>query len=107
MDLAPQNRARAYLACLVIIASVAPAPLHAEEHPTPIAASHVDSSRSDSTPSPFGPTESPPAEPTSSGISGNLAAVNIVAGSGLLGRTLGFEPDSGVRIGGVWVGNAN
>ena len=30
MDLAPRNRARAYLACLVIIASVAPAPLHAE-----------------------------------------------------------------------------
>ena len=46
-------------------------------------------------------------DPTLSGISGNIAAVNIVTGSGLLGRALGFDADSGVRIGGVWVSNAN
>jgi porin len=107
MGLAPQNRARAYLACVVIIASVAPASLYAEEHPSPIAADHAGSQRSDAAPSAFDPTEPVPAEPTPSGISGNLAAVNIVAGSGLLGRALGFGPESGVRIGGVWVGNAN
>jgi len=41
------------------------------------------------------------------GISGNLAAVNIVAGTGQLGSALGLDPDSGIRVGGVWVGNAN
>jgi porin len=107
MDLVSQNRARACLACVVIIASLVPASLHAEEHPSPIAAAYADPQRSEPAASTFGPTEPPPAEPASSGISGNLAAVNIVAGSGLLGRTLGFDPESGVRIGGVWVGNAN
>jgi len=47
------------------------------------------------------------AEIAPSGISGNLAAVNIVTGTGLLGRMLGIDPDSGVRIGGAWVANAN
>jgi porin len=52
---------------------------------------------------------SAPADPTPSPstISGNLAAVNIVAGTGKLGSALGLDPDSGVRVGGVWVGNAN
>ena len=53
------------------------------------------------------PGPSASVDPTPSGISGNIAAVNIVTGSGLLGRALGFDADSGVRIGGVWVGNAN
>src|ERR1700732_3932095 len=49
------------------------------------------------------PTEAPS---TASGISGNIAGVHIVPGPGQLGEALGFSPDSGVRIGGVWVGNA-
>src|SRR5258708_26981919 len=53
------------------------------------------------------PGPSASVDPTPSGISGNIAAVNIVTGSGLLGRALGFDADSGVRIGGVWVSNAN
>ncbi len=55
-----------------------------------------------------------PANPTSrtpatadSAIAANPAAVNVVTGSGLLGQTLGLRPDSGVFLGGVWVGNAN
>jgi porin len=42
-----------------------------------------------------------------SAIAANPAAVNIVAGSGWLGQTLGMRPDSGVFLGGVWVGNGN
>jgi porin len=47
-----------------------------------------------------------PAAQTSGGISANPGAVNIVPGTGRLGRSLGFDPDSGVRLGGVWVGDA-
>ncbi len=39
-------------------------------------------------------------------ISSNPAAVNIIAGTGALGRALGFDKDSGIRIGGLWVGDA-
>jgi len=53
---------------------------------------------------PAGPT--PPGSPPS-GISGNAAAVNIEAGNGMLGQAIGFGPDSGVRVGGAWVGNAS
>lgn len=41
------------------------------------------------------------------GISANPGAVNILTGTGLLGRLLGFGPDSGVRLGGLWIGDAN
>jgi len=40
-------------------------------------------------------------------ISSNPGGVNIIAGTGLLGRTLGLTPDTGVRFGGVWVGDSN
>lgn len=40
-------------------------------------------------------------------IAANPAAVNIVTGSGWLGQQLGLQPDSGVFLGGVWVGNGN
>lgn len=44
---------------------------------------------------------------SSDAISGNPGAVNVKPGMGLLGRALGFEPDSGVFFGGVWIGNAD
>jgi carbohydrate-selective porin OprB len=44
---------------------------------------------------------------TSSAIAGNPGAVNIVAGTGDLGRLLGLEPESGLRLGGVLVSNGN
>ena len=42
-----------------------------------------------------------------SSIAANPAAVNIVTGSGWLGQQLGLRSDSGVFLGGVWVGNGN
>jgi porin len=42
----------------------------------------------------------------SNGISANPGAVNIVTGTGLLGRTFGFDKESGVHLGGAWVGDA-
>jgi porin len=49
----------------------------------------------------------PATDATSSAIAGNPGAVNIVAGTGELGRLLGLEPDSGLRLGGVLVSNGN
>ncbi len=44
---------------------------------------------------------------TVNAISGNPGAVNVKPGIGLLGRTLGFGPDSGVFLGGLWSGDAD
>ena len=46
-------------------------------------------------------------ESGSSAVSGNPAATNILAGTGALGRFVGFDKDSGVRIGGFWVGDGS
>lgn len=40
-------------------------------------------------------------------VSGNPGAVNVQPGTGLLGRLLGFGPDSGVYLGGLWIGDAD
>jgi len=40
-------------------------------------------------------------------ISSNPAAVNIEIGTGALGEKLGFKKESGIRIGGVWIGDIN
>ena len=42
-----------------------------------------------------------------SSIAANPAAVNIVTGSGWLGQQLELQSDSGIFLGGVWVGNGN
>src|SRR4051794_6819528 len=39
--------------------------------------------------------------------SGNPAAVDIIAGTGALGRLLGLGEDSGIRLGGLWIGDAS
>ena len=44
---------------------------------------------------------------TTNAIAGNPGAVNTKPGIGLLGQLLGFGPDSGVFLGGVWVGNGD
>jgi porin len=49
----------------------------------------------------------PAADLESPAIAGNPGAVNIVAGTGALGRLLGLEPESGLRLGGVLVSNGN
>ncbi len=40
-------------------------------------------------------------------VSANPAAVNIIAGTGALGRFLGLKEDSGIRFGGLWIGDAS
>jgi len=47
------------------------------------------------------------ADAVSSAIAGNPGAVNIVAGTGELGRLIGLDPESGLRLGGVLVSNGN
>src|SRR5436190_501018 len=39
------------------------------------------------------------------GVSANPGANNIVTGTGALGRFLGFPKDSGVYLGGTWIGD--
>jgi porin len=46
-------------------------------------------------------TESPPT------IAANPGASNPLPGTGLLGKLIGFTPESGIRIGGLWVGNSD
>jgi porin len=48
-----------------------------------------------------------PTESASTAISSNPAAVNVFTGTGELGRFLGFDQDSGIRLGGAWIGDAN
>jgi porin len=40
-------------------------------------------------------------------ISGNPGAINIVTGTGKLGEFLGFDEKSGIRLGGLWIGDSN
>src|SRR5262249_38499032 len=46
-------------------------------------------------------------EAATSAVSANPAADNIVTGTGALGRFLGFEKDSGIYLGGAWLGDVN
>jgi hypothetical protein len=43
----------------------------------------------------------------SQAVSSNPGAVDIIAGTGALGRALGLSADSGIRLGGVWVGDTS
>lgn len=40
-------------------------------------------------------------------VSANPAAVNMETGTGFLGERLGFKKESGIRVGGLWVGDIN
>lgn len=46
-------------------------------------------------------------ESTAENISANPAAVDIKTGTGALGEALGFKKESGIRIGGLWIGDMN
>lgn len=48
-----------------------------------------------------------PAEAAGPGIAGNPGAVDIQPGTGALGRLLGLDPATGIRLGGVLVSNGN
>lgn len=41
------------------------------------------------------------------GVSGNPGSVDIIVGTGELGRRVGIPETSGVRLGGVWLGDTN
>jgi len=58
-------------------------------------------------PEPVAPSKQAISHEKVEAISGNPGAVNIVTGTGLLGRTLGLDNISGVRLGGLWIGDAN
>ena len=47
------------------------------------------------------------ADATTLAIAGNPGAVNVTPGTGELGRLLGIEPESGLRLGGVLISNGN
>lgn len=63
------------------------------------------------------PAPSPIASPSSTGlallterpptIAANPGASNPLPGTGLLGKLIGLTPESGIRIGGLWVGNSD
>ena len=40
-------------------------------------------------------------------LSGNPAAVNLFNGTGKLGEYLGIAPETGVQLGGLWIGNSD
>jgi len=48
-----------------------------------------------------------PAEEASFGISGNPGAVNVLTGTGELGKWMRIPERSGVRLGGLWIGDYN
>ncbi len=99
------RRSAAVLAAAMLLALacafVTPAMLAAQEAAKP-------SARFDP---PTSPTAFPPTlgglDALSEGISANPGAVNVLTGTGSLGEALGFGPQSGVRIGGLWIGDAN
>ena len=45
--------------------------------------------------------------PGSVPITSNPAATNIIAGTGALGRVLGIDEESGIRLGGIWIGDTS
>ena len=54
------------------------------------------------------PTQTPPAAGDATpGIAGNPGAVDVVVGTGALGRLLGLDPETGIRLGGALVSNGN
>jgi porin len=83
-----------------------------------------DASGADAVPQPVSSSSPPAASPAasstpSSSIAGSLAsdtvppisanpgAANIIPGTGLLGRLIGLDNIPGVRVGGLWIGNAD
>ena len=83
-----------------------------------------DASGADAVPQPVSSSSPPAASPAASStpsssiagafssdtvqpISANPGAANIIPGTGLLGRLIGLDNIPGVRVGGLWIGNAD
>lgn len=67
----------------------------------------ADTAGPDANPETAGGVAAPAGESGDAATSSNPAAVNIVGGTGALGRLLGIDPDSGFRLGGLWIGDSN
>jgi porin len=52
------------------------------------------------------PADAAPGAAGSQPVAANPVAVSILAGTGALGRLLGIDADTGVRLGGLWIGDA-
>src|SRR5262245_41773143 len=70
-------------------------------------AGRPDAGGREETPGTAGGAAAPPGEAGSATTSANPAAVNIISGTGALGRFLGIDPDSGIRLGGLWIAAPN
>ena len=84
------------LLCTAALCGMAAHPAHSDSSPPAAVPAASPSSRSSSLFLETYPT-----------ISSNPGATNFLPGTGLLGRLIGFTPESGVRIGGVWAGNTD
>ena len=95
--------ASALMLCAICLVSVcAGDALSADALPQP-ASSSSRAASSTPTPSIASAFSSANVEP----ISGNPGAFNIIAGTGLLGRSIGLDKLPGVRVGGLWIGNGD
>jgi carbohydrate-selective porin OprB len=68
--------------------------------PNPTAAGPSSSNTQSSIQGPLSPDQVGP-------ISANPGATNIIPGTGLLGHLIGLDNIPGVRLGGLWIGNAD
>src|SRR5262249_34712908 len=98
------------LTALVLGQAPEPPPVPAAVSPPP---ARADTLGDPPTGAPGTPAADAPADGQSTGergqnaISGNPAAVNIITGTGAIGRLLGLGEDTGVRLGGLWIGDAS
>ena len=95
--------ATAWMLCAICLVSVcAGDALSADAVPQPVSSSSPAAS-STPTPSIASALSSANVEP----ISANPGASNMIAGTGMLGHLIGLDNLPGVRVGGLWIGNAD
>ena len=95
--------ATAWMLCAICLVSVcAGDALSADAVPQPVSSSSPAAS-STPTPSIASAFSSANVEP----ISANPGASNMIAGTGMLGHLIGLDNLPGVRVGGLWIGNAD
>lgn len=95
--------ATAWMLCAICLVSVcAGDALSADAVPQPVSSSSPAAS-STPTPSIASALSSANVQP----ISANPGASNMIAGTGMLGHLIGLDNLPGVRVGGLWIGNAD
>jgi porin len=96
------RRVRALAGMLCVVISILPHHARADDVMLPVASSSPNASSTPSS-SIASALASDQVEP----ISANPGATNIIPGTGLLGRLIGLDANSGVRISGLWIGDAD